>query len=85
MNYNYQYKMNFSDKNFLVNSREKDYGQMFVSLVMRSRIQGKTIFDLDNYFVLNHINPVHWEIIHVLPKQKCIGCFDGFYGEENDK
>ena len=52
---------------------------------MRWRIQRKTIFDLDNYFVLNYTPPLHWGIIHVLPKYKCIVCFDGFHGKEHDK
>ena len=52
---------------------------------MRSRIQGETIFDLDNYFVLNHIPPLHWGIIYVLPKQKCIVCFDEVHVEEHNK
>ena len=42
---------------------------------------GETIFASDNYFVLNHIPPLHWGVIHFLPKQKCIVCFDGFDGE----
>ena len=85
LNYKYRYKMDFSNTQFLVSAREKDYNQRFISLVMRLRIKRKTIFDLDNYFVLNHIPPLHWGVIHVLPKQKCIVCFDGLHGEEHDK
>ena len=40
---------------------------------------------LDNYLVLNFIPPLHWGIIHVLPKQKCIVCFKGYHGKEHDK
>ena len=28
---------------------------------------------------------MHWGVIHVLPKQKSIVCFDGYHGEEHDK
>ena len=77
--------MDFSNTKFSVSARQKDYDERFISLVMKSRIQGKNIFDLDNYFVLNHIPPLHWGIIHVLPKQKCIVCFDGFHDKEHDK
>ena len=77
--------MDFANTKFLVSARQKDYDERFISLVMRSRIQGKTIFDLDNYFVLNHIPPLHWGVIHVLPKQKSIVCFDGYHGKEHEK
>ena len=77
--------LDFSNKKLLVSARQKDYDQRCISLLMRSKIQGKTLFDLDNYFVLNHIPPLHWGIIHVLPKQKCIVCFYGCHAEEHDK
>ena len=59
LNYKYEYKMDFANTKFLVGARENEYNQSHILLVTRSRVQGGTISDLDNYFVLNHITPLH--------------------------
>ena len=76
-----RYKIDLANIKFLVSARQKDYNQRFISIVMRSRNQGETIFDLGNYFVLNHTPPLPWGVIHVSSKQKNIVCFDGLHGK----
>ena len=41
LNYKYRYKIDFANTKLLVSARQKDYDQRLISLVMRSRIQGK--------------------------------------------
>ena len=77
--------MEFAKTNFLVSVIENEYNKIHISLVIMSRIQGKTVFDLDNYFSFNYIPPFHWGILNVSPNQKCIFCFDGHHDEEHDK
>ena len=85
LNYKYEYRMEVANIYFVVSAREKELNQRHISLVIMSSSQGGTIFDFDKYFVLNHIPPLHWGIIHVLPTNKCIVCFDGYHGKEHDK
>ena len=59
LNYKYTDTMDFSNTYFLEKVKGHNYSPDYVSFVMRMRLKNKTIFDLDNYFVLNHIPPNH--------------------------
>ena len=82
LNYKYKDTMDFSNTYFLEKVKEYKYSPDYISRVMRTRLRNKTIFDLDNYFVLNHIPPVHWGIIHVSLHKRTITCFDGLHCDE---
>ena len=85
LNCNHKDKMDFANTKFPKNTKTKNYQIIRIKLTMISRCQDTAIFDLDNYFVLNHITPLHWGFVHVLRKQKCIACFDGYHQEEHRK
>ena len=82
LNYKYTNTMDFSNTYFLEKFKEHNYSPDYVSRVMRTRLKNKTIFDLDNYFVLNHIPPNHWGIIHVSLDKQSITCFDGYHMDQ---
>ena len=67
LNYKYKDNMDYANTFFLPTVQEKNFEPDYIKLVMRSRLRDKTIFDLDNYFVLNHIGDFHWGIIHISP------------------
>ena len=77
--------MDYANIFFLPTVQEKNFEPDYIKLVMRSRLRDKTIFDLDNYFVLNHIGDFHWGIIHISPREKCITCYDGFHYEQQQE
>ena len=77
--------MDFANSFFLDSVREKHYARNYTSLRMRTRIEDKSIFDLENYFVLNHIPPEHWGIIHVSLNEKSITCYDGYHMDQEQK
>ena len=85
LNYNHKNTMDFANTFFLDDVKRSNYNPDYVSRLMRTRIKDKTIFDLENYFVLNHIPPVHWGIIHVCMKRKTISCYDGYHMAEDQK
>ena len=57
----------------------------YIKFVMRSRLSNKSIFDLNDYLVLYHIKVDHCGIIHVLPKEKSIICFDGYHYKKQEE
>ena len=85
LNYSYKNTMDFANTFFLDSARIKDYAQHYVSVHMRTRIENKSIFDLENYFVLNHIHSDHWGIIHVSLNEKSIICYDGYHMDQEQK
>ena len=85
MNYRYTNTMDFENTFFLNSVRGDHYTPNYISLCMRTRVKEKTIFDLENYFVLNHIPPLYWGIIHVSLNEKSITCYDGYHMEKQKK
>ena len=59
LNYKYTDTMDFSNTYFLQKVKDHNYSPDYILRVMRTRLRNKTIFDLDNYFVPNHIPPNH--------------------------
>ena len=77
--------MDFANTFFLDSVRRNHYSQNCTSLCMRTRIENKSIFDLENYFLLNHIPSDHWVIIHVSLNEKSITCYDGCHMDQQQK
>lgn len=82
LNYKYTDTMDFSNTYFLEKVKQLNYNPDYMLRVMRTRLRNKTIFDLDNYFVPNHIPPYHWRIIHVSSHKWTITCFGGLHNGE---
>ena len=69
--------MDFANSFFLDSVRTNDYAQNYVSVCMRTRIENKSVFDLENYFMLNHIPSEYCvrvdqvQVFHVHERQTC--------------
>ena len=85
LNFKYNDKMDYANTFFLPKVKELNFDADYIKLVMRSRLRNKSIFDLNDYFVLNHIGDDHWGIIHILPKEKSIICFDGYHYKQQEE
>ena len=85
LNFKYNDKMDYANIFFSPEVKELNFDADYIKLVTRSRLRYTSIFDFNGYLFLNHIGDDHWGIIHVLPKEKSIICFDGYHYKQQEE